>query len=184
MAEGLTEEERILGRTRKLSDVKGDTATSPSAWKVLRWLVANNRSYISQVEDEDELVQGIPTSYRQFRLVVGSPEKEHELKQHIASAQATNSNAIRYPTLYAFHGSAVSNWNNILQEGLHFSKTTNGRAYGHGVYFAKQGEISLGTYATATSHRWKNADFGVAKLAALCEIVNLPDQFVSMYVVY
>lgn len=50
--------------------------------------------------------------------------------------------------------------------------------YGNGVYFAKQGEISLNHYAVGTHASWRNAGFSVSKLAAVCEIVNLPAEFV------
>ncbi|GAA6050356.1 hypothetical protein JCM3770_002979 [Rhodotorula araucariae] len=66
-----------------------------------------------------------------------------------------------------------------LRQGLHFRETINGRAFGHGVYFAKEGTVSLGHYATPSSTFWKNADFAVNKLAAICEITNSPDDFVS-----
>lgn len=48
-----------------------------------------------------------------------------------------------------------------------------------GVYFARQGELSLGHYSQPSTSNWKGADFGIAKLAAICEIVNIPDEFVS-----
>lgn len=70
LAEGLTEEDRIFGPPRKLSDLIPETNDiSNSAWKCLRWLVAQNRSHISQVENEDELVEGIPKNYRQCTFV-------------------------------------------------------------------------------------------------------------------
>jgi ubiquitin-conjugating enzyme E2 Q len=50
--------------------------------------------------------------------------------------------------------------------------------YGNGVYFAKQGEVSMHHYAQASHTSWKNAGFSVSKLAAVCEIVNLPAEFV------
>lgn len=48
-----------------------------------------------------------------------------------------------------------------------------------GVYFAKEGDISLGHYSQPSNSNWKGADFGIAKLAAICEIVNTPSEFVS-----
>ncbi|GAA5904071.1 hypothetical protein JCM6882_003817 [Rhodosporidiobolus microsporus] len=177
-AEDMTEDERILNRTRKLPEMRGGIV-STSAWRLLRWIVASNTSHLKQIEEDDELIQGIPRDYRQFRLIVGSPAKEHLLAESVKAAQAKNSNAVKYPTLYAWHGSSVKNWHSILRQGLHFKDTANGRAYGHGVYFAKQGETSLGHYAAPTGTYWKNADFSVGKLAAICEIANLPAEFVS-----
>jgi ubiquitin-conjugating enzyme E2 Q len=37
----------------------------------------------------------------------------------------------------------------------------------------------MGTYAQAASTTWKNSDYPIGKLAALAEIVNLPNEFVS-----
>lgn len=110
--EDLSENDRLLNRNRKLTDMR-DGSISNSAWKLLRWIVASNTSYLKQIEDEDELVQGVPKAYRQFRLVVGSPAKEHLLKEAIKAAQAKNANARSYPTLYAWHGSAVKNWHSM-----------------------------------------------------------------------
>lgn len=173
----ISEEEIMSSKARTLKEMKG--ASIPhAAWKLVRWIVASNTAYLKLIEEEDELVQGVPSSYRQFRLVVGSPAKEHLLKKAIEAASVDN-NAQKYPTLFAFHGSAVANWHSILREGLHFKQTVNGRAYGHGVYFAKEGSVSLGTYATLTSSQWKNADWGIGRLAAICEINNQPSQFVS-----
>ncbi|KAK4700785.1 ubiquitin-conjugating enzyme E2 Q, partial [Phenoliferia sp. Uapishka_3] len=213
----LNEVDKSLSRNRKLQDMRKGSVSN-SAWKLLRWIVASNTSYLKLIEEEDELVQGVPKEYRQFRLVVGSPAKEHLLETNIAAAQAVDANALRYPTLYAWHGSAVKvTWFHFfeslfdaeqsklrplelalhlarrtsLQRVSHFpspfaggdthhnlrTRTINGRAYGHGV--AKQGEISLGTYAQYAGAAWKGADFGVGRLASICEIVNKPQEFIS-----
>lgn len=101
------------------------------------------------------------------------------MNQSKERAAEVDSNSRVYPTLFCWHGSAVNRWHEILRVGLNFKETVNGRAYGHGVYFAKEGSISLGTYATFAVSQWANADFGIGKLAAICEVVNLPKQFVS-----
>ncbi|GAA5978067.1 hypothetical protein JCM5350_007386 [Sporobolomyces pararoseus] len=177
LGENLTNEQKLLNR-RKLSDIRNGSI-STSAWSLLRWIVASNTSYLKQIEDDDELIKGIPKEYRQFRFVVGSPAKEHLLAENIKAAQARNPNASNYPSIFAWHGSAAKNFHSILREGLHFKETINGRAYGHGCYFAIEGSLSLGTYAQPTGTAWKNADYPIAKLAALAEIVNLPNEFVS-----
>ncbi|GAA6028379.1 hypothetical protein JCM8097_007003 [Rhodosporidiobolus ruineniae] len=176
--EDMTDDERMLNRTRKLSEMRGGSI-STSAWRLLQWIVASNTSHLKLIEEEDELLQGIPKDHRQFRLIVGSPAKEHLLSESIKAAQARNANAVKYPTLHAWHGSATKNFHSILRQGLHFKETINGRAYGHGVYFAKGGEVSLGHYAAGTQAWWKNAEFTVGKLAAICEITNLPKEYVS-----
>ena len=148
---------RALTEGRTLKSMKEDSILHAS-WKLVRWIVASNTAYLKLLEEDDELLQGIPDTYRQctsftflslrsprvsksslidgccaVRLVVGSPAKEHLLKKAV-EATSTDENSQKYPTLFAFHGSSVSNWHSILREGLHFKKTVNGRAYGHGVY--------------------------------------------------
>lgn len=56
--------------------------------EVRRWIVASNTSYLKQITEPDELVQGVPRAYRQFRLVVGSATKEHLLAKNVLDAQA------------------------------------------------------------------------------------------------
>lgn len=96
----------------------------------------------------------------------------------------------------AFHGSPLRNWHSIIREGLLLKTPLHGRAYGHGgfcvalsqvvadmdgsgVYFAKDGSVSMGTYATRGSCRWKSSAIIPSACVALAEIVNLPEKFVS-----
>lgn len=129
LGEDMSADERMMLRTRKLIDMR-DAAVSASAWRLLRFIVASNTSYLKLIEDDDELVQGVPAEYRQFRFIVGDPAKEHRLAESIKAAQQDDPNAVTYPTLYAWHGSAVKNWASILRQGLHFKEMINGRAYG------------------------------------------------------
>ena len=76
------------------------------------------------------MLDGIPRTHRQFRFITGDPAKETVFRKETEKNEAVDPNAARYPSLFAFHGSACKNWHSILREGLHFSKTTNGRAYG------------------------------------------------------
>ncbi|BGP24987.1 hypothetical protein JCM10295v2_003907 [Rhodotorula toruloides] len=174
----MTEDERLLNKTRKLTDMRGGKIPL-SAWRLLRFIVASNTAYLKQIDDPDELVQGVPRDYRQFKLIVGSPLKEHMFTESVKAAQAKDRNAVTYPTLFAWHGSATKNWHSILRQGLHYKEVINGRAYGMGCYFAREGDISLGHYAQPTSTMWKNSDFPISKMAAICEITNLPAEFVS-----
>lgn len=131
LGEDMTLQDRLMHRTRKLSEMR-NRSVSVSAWRLLRFIVASNTSYLKHIEDQDELVQGIPPEYRQFRFVVGDPAKEHRLAESIKKAQKDDPNAVKYPTLLAWHGSSVRNWHSILRQGLHFRDVINGRAYGHG----------------------------------------------------
>ena len=109
LREDVSETNKELYHARKLSDCPGPggKAVSPSAWKLLRWIVASCTSYLKEITEPDELVQGLSKNYRQFKLLVGSPIKEHQLAEHVKAAKAKNVNAAKYPTLHAFHGSAV-----------------------------------------------------------------------------
>ena len=130
----LTADEQRMARKRKLTDIRGGSV-DPSAWQILRWIVASNSelrccslvrqfdtccvaSYIREITEEDMLVQGIPKGYRQFQFISGAPEKEAVLRKEIEKHQATDKNMIKYPTLYAFHGSRVCNWDSILRTGM------------------------------------------------------------------
>lgn len=112
LGENLTDAEKLMNRNRKITDM-GDGAISSSAWKLLRWIIASNTSYLKQIEDEDELINGIPKEYRQFRFVVGSPAKEHLLAENVKAAQARNANTVAYPTVFAWHGSSVKNFHSM-----------------------------------------------------------------------
>lgn len=96
----------------------------PAAVTLLEWIVASNRSCILQVTSvEDSHVQdrtllesiktrdqeAIPSlkDYVQFRFAQGAPDKE--LRFHRALKEVNPKNS-KYPTLFAWHGSALSNW--------------------------------------------------------------------------
>jgi len=48
-----------------------------------------------------------------------------------------------------------------------------------GVYFAKDGTVSMGTYATTTSLRWSKSEIAPLSCLALAEIINSPQDFTS-----
>lgn len=50
----------------------------------------------------------------------------------------------RHPSLFAWHGSGISNWHSIIRQGLDFKETLNGRAFGHGIYHSLDFDTSLG----------------------------------------
>jgi ubiquitin-conjugating enzyme E2 Q len=131
---------------------------SKSALDLLRWIIASNRSFIVQLDDtmsqtgegyksdtnfrKHEKVLGIDDSWVQFRFAQGSPMKEERFHQELAQ----QSLEAAYPTLFAWHGSPLRNWHNIIREGLNFSREfiLHGRAYGDGVYFSNDFNVSIG----------------------------------------
>lgn len=168
---------------------------SPAALGMLRWIIASNRSCLIQVDDIDkdatksinkseERVSGMP-SWMQFRFAQGAPDKEQRFISSVRQ-EAKNPN---YPTIFAWHGSPVSNWHGIVREGLHFRDTLNGRAFGNGVYHARDVSTSLSytgshryaSFTSASSASWPQSELGITEAVALNEIVNAPDQFVSRH---
>lgn len=120
---------------------------NPSSLGVLRWIVASNRAHIVQVDQPEcigskhmeDRVQGTQ-GWLQFRFAMGSPAKEQSFLDAIKAETIKQT----FPTLFAWHGSPLSNWFGIIHDGLNFEKMSHGRAYGDGVYHAKDFATSLG----------------------------------------
>jgi ubiquitin-conjugating enzyme E2 Q len=134
---------------------------SPAALGILRWIIASNRSCIVQVDicpgqTEADLSKAkirleqkcsnVDDNYVQFRFAQGAPDKEQRFLNALKAEQANLDP--KYPTLFAFHGSPLQNWHSIIRHGLDFKETLHGRAYGHGVYHARDQNTSIG-YARA-----------------------------------
>ncbi|KAF9007058.1 hypothetical protein BDQ17DRAFT_1351337 [Cyathus striatus] len=161
----------------KLKDC--DPSVLPAAWTLLRWCVASCTAHLEDITSEEESIHPLESKYRQFRLTVGAPHAEAKFKSAIVEAQNSNNLLKQYPVLYAFHGSPLKNWHSIIRHGLWFKTIAHGRAYGHGVYLAKDGNVSMGTYAVTARTTWNKSQILPSSCTALVEVVNLPDQFVS-----
>ncbi|KAK6342802.1 hypothetical protein TWF718_008189 [Orbilia javanica] len=167
---------------------------SPAALGVLRWIVASNRACIVQVDGLETGSNGVfPATqtedrvygmgnWMQFRFAMGAPDKEQKFQT--ASSNTTRRLRLKYPTMFAWHGSPLINWHSIIREGLNFNQTLNGRAYGNGCYHSLDFRTSLGytanRYASAAgSDQWSKSVLKVSGAVALNEIVNAPNEFVS-----
>ncbi|KAI3327793.1 hypothetical protein HD806DRAFT_549729 [Xylariaceae sp. AK1471] len=178
----------------------------PAAMKLLRWIIASNRSFIVQLdkpssqdensssaEDENsdrsrEKISGVD-GWIQFRFAQGSPEKEtlfHEALREVEKPQRT---------ILAWHGSSVGNWHSIIREGLNYKVVANGRAFGDGVYFSRSFEYSLGYSGghfpqppgVALGSRsngygpesliWPQSSLKITQAISLNELVNAPEKF-------
>lgn len=129
---------------------------SPACLGILRWIIASNRSCIVQVDtlpgqtksDAEQngvrLDQKIPgmDDWVQFRFAQGSPDKEHRFSKALRDVQKRLD--LKYPTIFAWHGSDLKNWHSIIRTGLDFNKTVNGRAFGHGCYHSQEMNVSMG----------------------------------------
>lgn len=140
------------------SRLKSCQEISPSAATLLEWIVASNRSFILQVNHVDdhhaqnrelletiktrnqEIIPSLSQGYIQFRFAMGNPDKELRFQRALKELEAQAENP--YPTLFAWHGSPIRNWHNILRQGLDFKRVAHGRAYGDGVYFSPVFSIS------------------------------------------
>ncbi|GAB7358705.1 hypothetical protein MBLNU230_g3934t1 [Neophaeotheca triangularis] len=119
--------------------------------------------------------------YMQFRFAMGAPDKEQRFREEVRKVSERKD--LKFSTIFAWHGSPLMNWHSIVRSGLHFDRVDHGRAYGDGVYFAKDANTSTGY---SGGHRggtsgmpWPNSVLKVTSALALNEIVNAPDEFQS-----
>lgn len=171
---------------------------SPAAATLLEWIVASNRSCIFQVSpvadrhaQNTELLATIKTrdqeivpsmkSCVQFRFAQGAPDKEFRFQRALRDIHKKKDT--KYPTLFAWHGSAFANWHSILRHGLNFDRVINGRAFGDGVYFSQHYKTSTmysGVHAVRPyGFGWPQSVLNAAGVISLCEIVNAPKKYVS-----
>ncbi|KAI0441290.1 hypothetical protein F4803DRAFT_552286 [Xylaria telfairii] len=173
----------------------------PAAMKLLRWIIASNRSYIVQLDDpvsekvdssiigdkrldrSQEKVSGV-NGWIQFRFAQGSPEKEARFLDALRGVDSP------HRTILAWHGSDVGNWHSIIREGLNFTVVVNGRAFGDGVYFSRSFDYSLHYSHPLALQRecviWPQSLLQIKQAISLNELVNRPEKFrysVSCYVV-
>lgn len=151
----------------------------PAAWSVLRWCVASCTAYIEEITSGQELIKNLDPNWRQFRLSVGAPDAEAKFKTAIEEAVNSDKHAQKFPVLYAFHGSPLKNWHSIVRHGLWYKSVAHGRAYGDGVYLAKDAQVSMGSYAQPARSTWSKSQTSPTNCVALAEVVNLPAKFVS-----
>ncbi|OJD12548.1 hypothetical protein AJ78_06875 [Emergomyces pasteurianus Ep9510] len=155
---------------------------SKSALDVLRWIVASNRSCIIQdghttnaAYNDSDRVSGME-GYMQFRFAQGAPDKEQRFVQAVTAA--TSRLDLKHPTIFAWHGSRLSNWHGILREGLHFREMFHGRAYGDGVYMSSFFSTSS-SYMVGSQVSWRQSQLKILSAISLNEVVNAPNEFVS-----
>ncbi|KAF9060333.1 hypothetical protein BDP27DRAFT_1339817 [Rhodocollybia butyracea] len=152
----------------------------PAAWQLLRWCVGSCTAYLEEISTVEESIKNVEAGWKQYRFSVGAPELEAKFNAAVEEAKAKNANTKKYPALYAFHGSPIRNWHSIIRNGLWYKEVANGRAYGDGVYLAKDGQISMGTYASGNrATGWRKSKVCPSSCVAIVEVVNLPSEFVS-----
>jgi ubiquitin-conjugating enzyme E2 Q len=158
---------------------------SPAVLGLLRWIIASNRACILQVETDDDATNGRKAEDRlygmsrwaQFRFAMGAPDKERRFVHSVRDV--TKRLQLKFPTLFAWHGSPLSNWHSIIREGLHFKEAHHGRAFGNGVYHSLELNTSMGYSAQGVGIAWPNSELKIQQALALNEVVNAPQEFVS-----
>ncbi|RMZ73781.1 ubiquitin conjugating enzyme [Pyrenophora seminiperda CCB06] len=158
---------------------------SPAVVGILRWVIASNRACILQIDDTDaandrkseDRVYGM-SGWAQFRFAMGAPDKERRFTQ--AVQETTSRLGLKYPTIFAWHGSPLKNWHSIIREGLNFKEVQHGRAYGDGVYHSIDVNTSI-TYSAihGGSACWPRSELKIQQALALNEIVNAPAEYTS-----
>ncbi|KAJ3535766.1 hypothetical protein NM688_g6931 [Phlebia brevispora] len=156
-----------------------DPNVPAAAWSVLRWCIASCTAHLEELTAEEDRVGNVGSEWTQFRFTVGAPNAEAQFAAEQEKARAKDGNARIYPSLYAFHGSPVKNWHSIIRHGLWYKTIAHGRAYGDGVYFAKDGNVSMTGYTGMTVTSWPKTALYISSCVALAEIVNLPNEFRS-----
>ncbi|KAJ7825233.1 hypothetical protein B0H14DRAFT_2184085, partial [Mycena olivaceomarginata] len=127
----------------------------PAAWSVLCWCVASCTTYLEELSDA-QCIQGVG-----FRFSVGVPNAVAKFQNALQNAAMTDANAKKYPSLYAFHGSALRNWHmQIIRHGLWYQTIANGCAFGGGVYCTKEAQTSIGHYAVGGWACWQKSKLG------------------------
>ncbi|OTA57188.1 hypothetical protein K449DRAFT_386486 [Hypoxylon sp. EC38] len=155
---------------------------SRASVNLLRWIISSNRSYIVQVSEEQtdplrrEKIHGV-NGWLQFRFAQGSPEKEGLFRQALEPIET------QQKTLLAWHGSGLDNWHSIIRQGLDFSRTLHGRAYGDGIYFSRAFDYSIAYTShlgkVNTAQIWPPSSLRIQAAISLSELVNSPNEFVS-----
>ncbi|KAJ1338480.1 ubiquitin-conjugating enzyme E2 Q [Microdochium nivale] len=171
----------------------------PSAFALLRWIIASNRSCIMSIgitaeHTQDSLdsvtkASGTPdprqitglNGWLQFRFAQGSPEHEARFQKELRQVSKP------HKSLIAWHGSSLKNWHSIIRQGLNYAEIHNGRSYGNGVYFGKDLTTSLlyssaqhGSRRSPTSYTgWQNSLLEISQAVSLVELVNVPEKFQS-----
>ncbi|EHK45412.1 hypothetical protein TRIATDRAFT_171828, partial [Trichoderma atroviride IMI 206040] len=163
---------------------------------VKEWVKVLVFQYSKDVDDLDEsertaaLMQGMPSHWMQFRFLQGTPERERLFMKELTTVSQSKSPEKWYPSIFAWHGSALCNWHSIIRTGLDFATIACGRAYGNGVYMSKSFEVSIGYSSRIPNPRnpsglhaenyWPNSVLRPSSAISICEVVNRTKEFVSI----
>ena len=69
-------------------------------YPLLRWIICSNRSYFKELVDPRERIAGVNMRYTQFKMVMGSPDKE----ARFLAEREKECSAAPLKSIWAFHG--------------------------------------------------------------------------------
>lgn len=157
----------------------------PLCYPLLSWIISSNRAHLRALDGEGDQVRvgsqgtltGSNKTWRQFVMLMSSPEKEEEFQREKARVRKEMKGK---GELYAWHGSRLENWHSIIRSNLNFNKVTNGRAYGNGVYMAIDATTSYGYCQSSNGGRraWPQSCLEIRTCLSLNEVINRPEKFV------
>ncbi|KAL3900908.1 MAG: hypothetical protein SGCHY_001001 [Lobulomycetales sp.] len=168
---------------------------------LLRWLFQSQYALLREIHAGDsEMVEGLEDQIDfQFKFSTANPANERSFQEallwkdrFIWDSDTRPSLWWSYllklvrgypvdedvPTIYGFHGSAVSNYHSILRNGFNIDRKVNGRCYGHGVYHSNEFRISLG-FTKGPNVEWPNSLLSPKQIVSVNEIVADYPVFVS-----
>lgn len=147
--------------------------------RLLRWCVMSNTAHLKQLDKPEQMLVAVGKDWHQFKMTISTPQKEAVFQQHKQDFSGRS--------IFAWHGSPLSNWHSILRTGLNYDHVLHGRAYGNGMYFAFQMATSLSYCGYYGAHpwnpgypnmpraelpsSWKNAAMEVTTMLSVNEIV-------------
>lgn len=145
------------GRIKLLDEV------DPSVSRIVGWIFATNRAHIVSLEPG----RRVPEMKTDHQFQIHTSTRKHAEKFEALRAA--------HGSFYAFHGSGMSNWHNILRQNLKNASSTpmmsTGAAYGQGIYLAASSSTSASYTRAATA--WANSAFGsMPSCLALVEVAN------------
>eukprot|EP01059_Diplonema_ambulator_P034560 TRINITY_DN7804_c1_g1_i3.p1 TRINITY_DN7804_c1_g1~~TRINITY_DN7804_c1_g1_i3.p1 ORF type:complete len:584 (+),score=146.30 TRINITY_DN7804_c1_g1_i3:36-1754(+) len=147
----------MLGVLKKGESLKDYMQTiHAELYNVVRWIIASNTSHIQSIP-KDQRVKDMPE--HQFLLQSSTPAAEARFQELKAKHGGS---------FFAFHGSGLGSWHNILRGGL--KKLDLRTAYGPGIYLATNASTSLG-YMTSAAGFAKSKLGPQLRIMALCEII-------------
>lgn len=126
---------------------------SPHIVPLVSWIFATNRAHITSMPEDDHFPKMAATTeeftMKQFQI-------ETSTRAHAEKFEALKA---AHGSFYAFHGSSMSNWHNILRQNLkNASKTalmSAGAAYGEGIYLSTETSVSKSYVRPSIFGNWR-----------------------------